>query len=79
MPPTPTLADRIAMGKAGIARKAAKTLTRNNAAANARKRQRATTHQRVNAVLLKYIVATLASPDVPKLGRPADATLAAFG
>ena len=74
MPPTPTHADRIAMGKAGKARKAGKTLARNNAATNARKRQRATKHQRVNAMLLKAAVATLASPDVPTRGRPANAT-----
>ena len=57
------------MGKAGKARKAEKASARHSAATNSR----ASMHQRVNAVLLKYAVATLASPDVPKKGRPADA------
>ena len=73
MPRTPTHAVRIAIGKAGKARKAGKALARNNAATNARKRQGASIHQAINAALLNASVATLAAPDAPKLGRPADA------
>ena len=61
------------MGKAGKARKAGKAQARKSAATNDNERQRASTQKRVNAMMLTSAVATLASPDAPKLGRPADA------
>ena len=60
------------MGKAGKARKAGKAQARQSAATNKNERQRASTQKRAKAMILTSAVATLASPDVPKLGRPAD-------